>query len=389
MKPQLRKGFGIGGRIARTLEPQPAPSFPFGTDEYWMEQALLQSMESIGLSQPNPAVGCVLIQNQQVIGRGSTQAWRKEHAERVAFSHLDPAADLRDSVAYVTLEPCSHEGFQPPCVELFLKSPIPKIMIAVPDPDLRVNGEGIRRLRAAGKVVEVGILGSESRAWNLNFFINKKTGRPIWAAKWAQTPSGHLCDAEGNSKWISRPESRAHTHWLRQKYDAIVVGARTFLLDQPRLTVRDCAGPIHRNPERFVFDPKGRTLHLPAEKREGFRTLVCEPEIRAAGNVPVPGVISVPVAVDSPDLWLVFRQVLEASEFPRPLQSIMVEGGGRLLSELFKHDLFTVVHRFVGSRNFQDALEADRVNWLPGGDWSLQTQEEFHGDLLHEWIKEV
>jgi diaminohydroxyphosphoribosylaminopyrimidine deaminase/5-amino-6-(5-phosphoribosylamino)uracil reductase len=389
MKAVLKKGFGIGGRIARTLAADPAPSFPFGTAEYWMEQALLQSMESVGRAQPNPAVGCILVQNQQVIGRGSTRAWKQEHAERVAFSGIDPGANLHEAVAYVTLEPCTHQGFQPPCVNLLLQCPIPKFVIAVPDPDPRVNGAGIRMLREAGKTVEVGILGPEARAWNLNFFMTRKTGRPLWAAKWAQTLSGHLCDASGHSKWITGAESRAHVHWLRQKYDAIVVGAQTFLLDQPQLTVRDCAEPHHRSPERFVFDPKGRTLDLPSERRVGFRILVCESELRARAGGIESGIIPVPAPVDSPELWGVFRQVLESLEFPRPLQSVLVEGGPGLLQELLKHDFFTVVHRFVGARNFETVSEEHRMAWAPGEGWSFQTDEEIHGDTLHEWIKEV
>ncbi len=388
MKPALKKGFAIGGRLARTLAPHTAPLFSFGTEEYWMELALLESMESIGLSQPNPAVGCVLVQNRQLIAKGSTRAWKQEHAERVAFSRLDPGADLHHATAYLTLEPCTHQGFQPPCVDLLLKSPIPKIVIAVADPDPRVDGEGIRLLRAAGKEVVVGVLGPEAYAWNLNFFSTKKTGRPLWAAKWAQTPTGHLCDASGHSKWITGAESRAYTHWLRQKYDAIVVGARTFLADQPRLTVRDCAGPLNRNPERFVFDPKGRTLDLPEAAREGFRILVCEPELQARGQGTPAGVIPVPVEKDSSELWTVFQDALQGSEFPRPLQSVLVEGGPGLLRELFKHDFFTVVHRFTGIRNFTALSEAHRMEWVGGGPWILETEEEIQGDLLHEWRKE-
>jgi diaminohydroxyphosphoribosylaminopyrimidine deaminase/5-amino-6-(5-phosphoribosylamino)uracil reductase len=388
MIPVLKKGFGSGGRIDRTLAFDPTPLFPFGTDEYWMEQALLDSMESIGLSQPNPAVGCVLVQNGHAIARGSTRAWKQEHAERVAFSGLDPGADLHRATAYITLEPCSHQGFQPPCVDLFLNSPIPKIVIAVADSDPRVQGEGIRLLQNAGKTVVVGILGPECEAWNQNFLIAKKTGRPVWAAKWARTPTGHLCDSQGHSKWITGAASRAHTHWLRQKYDAIVVGARTFLVDQPRLTVRECAGPIHRDPERFVFDPHGRTLDAPESLRVGFRILVCESELRTRGGRVPAGVIPVPAGVDSSDLWAAFRESIETAPFPRPLQSILVEGGPGLLNELFKLDFFTLVHRFTGARNFKELSEKHRVPWEPGAGWTFQAEEEFQGDRLHEWRKE-
>jgi len=388
MKPVLRKGFGIGGRIARTLALHPEPTFPFGSDEYWMEQALLESMESIGLSQPNPAVGCVLVQENHEIARGRTQAWKHQHAESVAFSRIDPGADLHRATAFVTLEPCSHQGFQPPCVELFLHSPIPRIVIAVSDPDPRVSGEGIRLLRAAGKEVVMSVLEPEARAWNSNFLLSKKTGRPVWAAKWAQNEAGYLCDADGNSKWITNAKARAHTHWLRQKYDAIVVGARTFLLDRPKLTVRDCAKPHHRSPERFIFDPKGRVLDLPLDERSGFRILVCESDLKARGMGSSPELISVPDSSDSPNLWRNFQKALESASFERPLQSVMVEGGPRLLQALLKDDFFTVVHRFTGRHPFDSVDEACRLGWVPDSSFRLQTEEDFNGDLLHEWIKE-
>jgi len=403
MNPSLRPGFGIGGQTARTLSSPAASNLISGSDlsslpetalhEYWMERALLEAMESNGLSQPNPAVGCVLVQESRVIARGSTRAWKHEHAERVAFENLDPAADLARTTAYVTLEPCSHQGFQPPCVDLLLRSPIPKIVIAVEDPDPRVKGAGIRRLREAGKDVRVGVLENEARAWNLNFFISKKLGRPAWGAKWAQTPSGNLCDANGHSKWITGKTARAHTHWLRQKYDAIVVGAQTFLMDRPALTVRDCALPHHRNPERFVFDPKGRTLDLPIAERKGFKILVCKSELEARGWRPdlkkTDGIVPVPVQPDDPSLWLAFRIALESTPFEKPLQSIMVEGGPGLLNGLFKHDLFDVVHRFTGKSEFASRSDRYRLDWQPTQGWLGLSQQDFSGDLLHEFEKKV
>ena len=227
----LKSGFALGGRIDRTLNAKVEPSFPFGspeyTDEYWMEQALICSMNSVGLSPPNPSVGCVLVKNQGVLASGFTQATGGEHAERMAFKNLPKDIDLSDVTAYVTLEPCSHFGSQPPCADLFLNTGLKKMVVACQDPDSRVNGEGIQRLRDNGIEVVVGVLEAEVRAFLFPFIFNRTQHRPAWIGKWAQTPQGYLADANGHSKWISNVQSRAYTHWLRQKYDVIVVGAET------------------------------------------------------------------------------------------------------------------------------------------------------------------
>ncbi len=387
MEPALKKGFGLGGRIDRALALCTSPSFPQGTDEYWMEQALIESMNSIGISSPNPAVGCLLVVGESVVGRGHTQAYRKEHAERMAFLNRDPAADLSRATAYVTLEPCSHHGHQPPCVELLLASPIPRIVIAVRDPDPRVNGEGIRRLRDAKKEVVLSVLEPECRAWNLPFFRNRETGRLFWAAKWAETPSGHLADASGHSKWITAEKSRAYTHWLRQKYDAIVVGARTFLEDRPRLTVRDCALPHQRHPVRWVFDPKGLLLSLPADAISGFTVFTSDSVLRSAGASGRGNFISIPEPPGSPDLVRSWIQTVESLRFDPPVQSIMVEGGAALLRSLFREGVFQAVHRFVGEKDFLTHNASQHLGWSPDQKWILQSIQEFDRDLLREWIK--
>ena len=397
MNPLLKSGFGLGGRIDRALQSDVAPSLAPRSDplghEVWMEMALIESMNSIGMSSPNPGVGCIFVQNNQIVGRGHTQAFRKEHAERMAFQTHDRAADLSQVTAYVTLEPCSHQGNQPPCVDLLLNSPIPKIVIAARDPDPRVNGEGIRRLKEAGKEVVLSVLEAECRAWNFPFFRMKKTGKPVWMAKWAETPSGHLADATGHSKWITNSRSRAYTHWLRQKYDAIVVGAGTFLADSPQLTVRDCALPHHRNPERWVFDPKGRLLSLDPKRLQGFRVLVCESVLRSAPesvlNPLAPNLIPVNSSPSSPDLWKALIETAEAIPTPKPLQSVMVEGGAALLRGLFQAEIFQGVHQFRGAQDFPtQGGEAYRADWRLGSEWKLQCHQEFEQDVLREWTKE-
>jgi diaminohydroxyphosphoribosylaminopyrimidine deaminase/5-amino-6-(5-phosphoribosylamino)uracil reductase len=385
MKPELHSGFGMGGRIARTLAREVTPSFREGSDEYWMEQALLESMEAVGIAAPNPAVGCILVQNGREVGRGHTQAWRHEHAERMALRSLAAGADLSQVTAYVTLEPCSHQGFQPPCVDLFLESAIPEIVIAARDTDPRVNGEGIRRLQEAGKRVRVGVLEKEAQAWNAAFFGSRRKKAPVWFAKWARTPGGFLADATGHSQWITNPQSRAYTHWLRQKADAIVVGAGTFLRDRPRLTVRDCAPPHQAEPVRFVLDSRGRLLQVPPEWLEGFEVLVPE-EVLGSGTEAVSQSIK-PVPDTGEDPWIRLKRALEGHTYSKPLQSVFLEGGPRILREFLARGWIDGVHEFMGPREFETVSEKYRLDWSPSSDWTLVATETFGQDLLQEWRK--
>ena len=399
----MRNGFGLGGIFARALdtnfEIRSAKDFatthPKNSHEYWMAYALQVSMNAIGWTCPNPAVGCVIVKDEKVIAEGFTQAYRHEHAERMAFrkiTEMNLSPDiLKDAVVYVTLEPCSHTGFQPPCVELLLQSPIQTIVIACIDADARVHGQGIEKLKQAGKTVIVGVLEQEARAWHFPFLKNKTTGRPVWIAKWAQTADGFLADAQGNSKWITNEKSRAYTHWLRQKYDAILVGAGTWLHDQPRLDVRDCAQPQRRNPIRFVFDPRGTRVSAKDAGTASVenpvflftcRNFLPKNETLASGMTRV----VIEENFESVRLIEAFQQVVENQKWERPLQSIFCEGGPALLNLLLKADVFSAIHQFVGVKKFSTTDERYQLLWQPNQDWARLSTHNFADDYLHEWV---
>jgi diaminohydroxyphosphoribosylaminopyrimidine deaminase/5-amino-6-(5-phosphoribosylamino)uracil reductase len=368
MNERPLENFGLGGRFDRALCEEPAPTFPYGSDSYWMEQALIESMKSAGISSPNPGVGCVIVKEGRELSRGFTQAFRGEHAERQAFSRLPEGASLVGATAYVTLEPCSHFGHQPPCADLLVKSSVSRVVIAMMDPDPRVNGEGVQKLKASGKEVVVGVLEREARAIHFPFIRTRVSKSVVWVAKWAQMPSGHLSDRYGNSKWITNEQSRAYTHWLRQKYDCILVGAETFLKDRPQLTVRDCALPHQRQPVRVVYDPSDRLLSLSPEELKGFHRLGSE--------------------INSRDNPHALRMAVENLPFQNPLQSVMVEGGARLLNHLLQADAFDAAHVFTGAQRFHELDEKARVHWIPSGKWACVAEHKFKDDLLQEWTKE-
>jgi diaminohydroxyphosphoribosylaminopyrimidine deaminase/5-amino-6-(5-phosphoribosylamino)uracil reductase len=201
-----------------------------------MRAALALARRGLGNAWPNPAVGCVLVKEGRVIGRGWTQPGGRPHAETEALRRAGDAA--RGATAYVTLEPCSHHGRTPPCCEALAEAGIARVVMAMRDPDPRVNGRGLAMLRGAGIAVEEGLLEAEARALNAGFFRRIQAGMPVVTLKLASTLDGRIATASGESRWITGEAARREVHALRARHDAILVGSGTVLADDPDLTCR-------------------------------------------------------------------------------------------------------------------------------------------------------
>jgi diaminohydroxyphosphoribosylaminopyrimidine deaminase/5-amino-6-(5-phosphoribosylamino)uracil reductase len=201
-----------------------------------MRAALALARRGLGNAWPNPAVGCVLVKEGRVIGRGWTQPGGRPHAETEALRRAGDAA--RGATAYVTLEPCSHHGRTPPCCEALAGAGIARVVMAMRDPDPRVNGRGLAMLRGAGIAVEEGLLEAEARALNAGFFRRIQAGMPVVTLKLASTLDGRIATATGESRWITGEAARREVHALRARHDAILVGSGTVLADDPDLTCR-------------------------------------------------------------------------------------------------------------------------------------------------------
>ena len=201
-----------------------------------MRAALALARRGLGNAWPNPAVGCVLVKDGRVIGRGWTQPGGRPHAETEALRRAGKAA--RGATAYVTLEPCSHHGRTPPCCEALAGAGITRVVMAMRDPDPRVNGRGLAMLRGAGIVVEEGLLEAEARALNAGFFRRIQAGMPVVTLKLASTLDGRIATSTGESRWITGEAARREVHALRARHDAILVGSGTVLADDPDLTCR-------------------------------------------------------------------------------------------------------------------------------------------------------
>lgn len=214
-----------------------------------MGAALALASRGVGLTAPNPSVGCVLVRAGRVVGRGWTQAGGRPHAEAVALTDVD----ARGATAYVTLEPCAHQSARgPACADTLVAAGVARVVIAAADPDPRTNGRGIERLRAVGIAVTAGLRAAEAERLMAGFLTRLRHGRPHITLKLAVSLDGSIAMASGASQWITGERARAHAHLERARSDLILVGTGTWLADRPRLDVR-LAGLAARSPKIAVM----------------------------------------------------------------------------------------------------------------------------------------
>jgi diaminohydroxyphosphoribosylaminopyrimidine deaminase/5-amino-6-(5-phosphoribosylamino)uracil reductase len=205
-------------------------------DLNFMRAALVLGRRGLGTTWPNPSVGCVLVRDGRVVGRGYTGSGGRPHAEPTALSIAGEAA--RGATAYVTLEPCCHWGQTPPCTDALIQAGVARVVIATLDPDKRVNSRGVAQLREAGIAVEHGLLEAVARWDQEGFFRRVIQDRPMVTLKLATTLDGKIATGAGESQWITGPEARRMAHVLRGRHDAVLAGVGTVVADNPELTCR-------------------------------------------------------------------------------------------------------------------------------------------------------
>ena len=229
------------------------------TDQQWMELALRQAERSVGLASPNPAVGCVLVKGDSLVGEGFHEYDRRDHAEIVALKQAGPLA--QGATAFVTLEPCSHQGRTGPCADALISAGITRVVVATVDPNPDVHGKGIARLRAAGVEVSTGVLEEPARRLNDGFAKFVTAFLPFVTMKVAATLDGRIAPSQSEARghfWISGNEARAEVHRMRHAVDALIVGVGTIIADDPLLTDRSDL-PRRRPLLRVVLDTNLRT----------------------------------------------------------------------------------------------------------------------------------
>jgi diaminohydroxyphosphoribosylaminopyrimidine deaminase/5-amino-6-(5-phosphoribosylamino)uracil reductase len=239
--------------IARTSTAKKEPTV---RDDDAMARALALGATARRRSAPNPWVGCVIVRDGEVVGVGATEPPGGAHAEVVALRETGPRA--KGATAYVTLEPCAHQGRTGPCADALIDAGLSRVVIATSDPDEHVDGRGAARLRAAGVEVVEGVQEREARSLLAPYLHHRQTGRAYCVVKAATSLDGRIAAADGSSQWITSAAARADAHALRADSQAVVIGAGTAIADRPSLTVRDVEPAPRVAPLRVVLDATGR-----------------------------------------------------------------------------------------------------------------------------------
>jgi diaminohydroxyphosphoribosylaminopyrimidine deaminase / 5-amino-6-(5-phosphoribosylamino)uracil reductase len=319
---------------------------PRPEDAIHMAHALRLAARGLGNVWPNPAVGCVIVKDGVIVGRGWTQPGGRPHAEVRALDQAGPLAE--GATAYVTLEPCAHHGQTPPCADALIAAKVARVVTAVTDPDPRVSGKGHAMLRAAGIAVTEGVLTPEATHLNAGFLKRVTQGLPFVTLKLAASLDGRTATATGESRWITGPDARRKVHALRMSHDAVMVGSGTALADDPDLTVRDM-GAV-KQPLRIVLD---RMLRHSPESRLG-RTAKDHPvwmihgpsatdEARRAWEATGATLIETPETGSHLDLTAALQTLAQ-----RGLTRILSEGGSTIAAALVKAGLVDELAMFTG-----------------------------------------
>lgn len=353
-----------------------------------MRHALGLGARELGRCWPNPAVGCVILRDGRVVGRGWTQAGGRPHAETVALAQAGEAA--RGATAYVTLEPCAHHGGTPPCAEALIAAGVVRVVTALEDPDPRVAGRGHAMLRAAGIEVATGVEAAAAEAAHAGFLHRLRTGRPRVTLKLATTLDGRIATASGESRWITGPAARHAVHALRLSHDAVMVGAGTLRADDPELTVRGF-GAV-RQPVRIAVDSRAM---LPPGARL-LREVAAAPVwlCHAEGADP----LAVATLRDAGVRMFACRDAEGQVDLPDALAAlgkagltrILCEGGGALAASLLRQGLVAEVvtsgaGRVIGADGRASVGPLGLATLADAPRLALRELSEVGGDVMARW----
>jgi len=354
-------------------------------DRRFMREALALARDRLGLTTPNPTVGCVIVRGEKIVGRGVTGRGGRPHGETQALA--DAGALARGATAYVSFEPCAHFGKTPPCANALAAAGVKRVVIGCVDPDPRVRGRGIAILKRAKIGVAAGVLEDEARRLNEGFITRLTHGRPMGILKLAMSMDGRIAAAAGDSRWISSPASREMVHRWRRECDAVIVGAGTVIADNPRLTCRIAGG---RDPVRVVIDARLRTAptaRVYRERSSASAILVTTPGnlARARRRYARPGVEV--IAATARDGKIELNRLMR--EFGRRgWCRVLIEGGANLAGSALSAGIvdrvaFFIAPKIIGaglpaiaamkSPRVRDAVQlADLAARPVGDDWLLE-----------------
>jgi len=360
-------------------------------DESYIQLTIEIAKKGEGNVSPNPLVGCVIIKDNRIIGAGYHQKFGEDHAEINAIN--SSAESLEGSTLYVNLEPCSHFGKTPPCVDRIIKEKVKRVIIGTLDINPLVSGNGVKALKKAGIEVKVGILEKECIELNKFFFKFITNMLPYVTLKAAQTLDGMIADKNNYSEWISSSESRKYVHWLRARYDAVLIGSETARIDNPKLTVRMVEG---RNPYRVVLDSSlklksdlnlfksnsdNKTIVITSEKNKSKLKKINQLE-----KLGVKVLFAKSDTYGRIKLKSVLKEIVKLQ-----ISSILVEGGSKIYSSFLKEKLFDDIFLFVspkilgnGLKTFSE-LKSNKLS--DAAKLNIRRTQKIGDDLLIELFK--
>jgi diaminohydroxyphosphoribosylaminopyrimidine deaminase / 5-amino-6-(5-phosphoribosylamino)uracil reductase len=353
------------------------------TDARFMREALSLAESRLGLTTPNPSVGCVIVRGGKVVATGVTAHGGRPHGEAQALAKAGDKAS--GATAYLSFEPCAHVGQTPPCAVGLVEAGIKRVVVGCVDPDPRVKGRGIAILKRAGIEVTTGVLEGEAKRLNEGFITRIMLGRPRGILKLAMSLDGRIAPAKSDSRsrWISSPASRELVHRWRRECDAVMVGAGTVLADNPQLTCRIAGG---RDPVRVVIDARLRTaptskVYRERSKAKAIIVTMNANLARARRKYERAGVEA--IAVNARDGQLALDDLMR--EFGRRgWNNVLIEGGANLAGSALAAGIVDRVSFFIAPKIFGAGLPAIDASHAPeltdftarqvGNDWLLEAR---------------
>lgn len=306
--------------------------------EKYINRCIQIAKNAIPLAYPNPAVGCCIVHKKSIIGEGYTSSYGGSHAEVNAISSVRNKDLLTECSLYVTLEPCSHSGKTPPCSDLILKYKIPRVFIGIKDPNPKVSGKSIKKLKENGVHVEVDILAKECKNHHKIFLTNIIKKRPFIILKWAETSDGYIAPEKKNIAkplWISNEHSRQLSHKLRSEFDCILVGSKTIIDDNPRLNTRDWPG---KSPKIVVLNRKNNLDKKLNVFKTGSEVLIIDEK-------------TIDYNKNIAEQTLMYLK-------SKDIYSVIVEGGAQTLNTFLKENLWDEIKVFKSQKKLVSGTNA-------------------------------
>jgi len=325
--------------------------------EDYMRRCLELAELGINDVSPNPMVGCVIVSEGKIIGEGFHKKIGTAHAEVNAVNDVierygeRAPAMLKSATVYVSLEPCAHFGKTPPCADLLIRHEVKEVIIGNADPFPAVNGKGIEKLKAAGIRVQQGVLEEEGRVLNKRFFTRVEKQRPYIILKWAQTANGYFTPLINKKQWISNPLSKKLVHKWRAEEDAILVGKKTVMTDNPELNTREWPGS---NPIRIVIDKKldiPQSSHVYNDQVKTIFLNEVKTDVEGTNHF-----------VQMEDMTFYLPQKIAFQLYLMDIQSVIIEGGANILNQFIASGLWDEARVIKSSTNWQEGITAPQIN---------------------------